>query len=376
MDFSLTDEQSMLADSVTRFIDNDYDFERRMKIAEGDEPFSKEIWHTFAEMGWTGMLFSEDDGGFDGGAVELMLIMEQFGRGLVVEPFLANVVLSGGVLKRAATGELRAELIAGIIEGRTQTALAFAEPQARFNLADVQTTAVAEGGRYVLNGAKSLVLNGGAADVIIVPARTSGDAGSTDGITLFAVPAESDGLAIKAYKTVDAHGAADLTLTDLTVGNDAVIGDIGKGFEALEGAVLDGTLAVSAEALGVMRAMHDKTVEYSKSRVQFGVPIGSFQALQHRMVETLMLCEESRSLLFWAVMLHGEGSDDAARAISAMKYQVGTAGRQVAQEAVQLHGGMGVTWELDIAHYFKRHTAIQMLFGNADHHLDRVADAA
>lgn len=375
MDFSLTDEQTMLADSVTRFIDNDYDFERRMKIAEGDEPFSKEIWQTFAEMGWTGMLFSEDDGGFDGGAVELMLIMEQFGRGLVVEPFLANVVLTGGVLKRAATGDQRAELIAGIIEGRTQTALAFAEPQARFDLADVQSTAVADGGHYVLNGAKSLVLNGGAADVIIIPARTSGGAGSTDGITLFAVPAESDGLAIKAYKTVDAHGAADLTLTDLTVGDDAVIGDIGKGFEALEGAVLDGTLAVSAEALGVMRAMHDKTVEYSKSRVQFGVPIGSFQALQHRMVETLMLCEESRSLLFWAVMLHGEDSDDAARAISAMKYQVGTAGRQVAQEAVQLHGGMGVTWELDIAHYFKRHTAIQMLFGNADHHLDRVAAA-
>ena len=374
MDFSVTEEQSMLADSVSRFIDNDYDFERRMQIAEAEPAFSAELWQTFAELGLTAVLFPEEAGGLDGGPVELMLIMEQFGRGLVVEPFLANVVLAGGVLRRAARTPLAEELMAGIIDGSTQTALAFAEPQARFDIANVLTTAERDGDEFVLNGRKGLVLNGGSADVIIVPARTAGGQTDTDGITLFAVPAGSEGLSIRAYKTVDAHGGAELELTNVRVAADAVIGDADAGHALLRAAVDDATLAVCAEAVGIMRTMHDKTVEYAKSRVQFGVPIGSFQALQHRMVDMLMLCEQSRSLLLWAVMLCAEGSPDAPRAISALKHQVGTAGRKVVQEAVQLHGGMGVTWELDVAHFFKRHSVIETLFGNADFHLDRYVE--
>ena len=371
MDFSVTEEQTMLADSVARFIDNDYDFERRMQIAESDEPFSKELWQTYADLGWTAVLFDEEDGGLGGGPVELMLMMEQFGRGLVIEPFVANIVLAGGVLKRAGSAAQKAELLPGIIDGSTQAALAFAEPQARFDIVDVMTTAARDGNRYVLNGRKTLVLNGGSADIVIVPARTSGGQTDQDGITLFVIPADSDGLTVAAYKTVDAQAGAELTLVDVSVPADAIVGDEGAGFATLGAAIDEATLAVCAEAIGIIRTMHDKTVEYSKNRVQFGVPIGSFQALQHRMVDTLMLCEQSRSLLMWAVMLGADGDADASRAISALKYQVGTAGRKVAQEAVQIHGGMGVSWELDIAHYFKRHAVIETLFGNADYHLDR-----
>jgi len=371
MDFSITEEQSMLADSVSRFIEQDYDFERRMSIAEGDAWFSSEVWQSFADLGLTAALFPEDDGGLGGGAVELMLIMEQLGRGLVVEPFLANVVLAGGVLKRAGNPAQKEELLAGIIGGTTQAALAFAEPQGRFDAADIATTATADGSGYRLSGRKALVLNGGAADFLVVPARTSGEQSDADGITLFVVRTDAEGVTRKPYKTVDAHGAAEIELHDVRVDASAVIGEVGAGYPVLAETLDDATLASAAEAVGIMRTMHDKTVEYSKNRIQFGVPIGSFQALQHRMVDMLMECEQTRSLLLWAVMLSDSAHADRQKAISAIKYQVGTAGRHVGQEAVQLHGGMGVTWELDIAHYFKRLTSIGILFGNADYHLDR-----
>jgi len=369
MDFSITDEQSMLADSVARYIDNEYAFEDRMKIAEDEAAFSPAVWQAAAEFGWTAMPFSEEDGGFDGGAVELMLIMEQFGRGLVVEPYLANVVLAGGVLKRVATPEQKERWLAKIIDGSLQAALAFAEPQARYDLANVATRAVADGDGFRISGRKAVVLNGGDAELVIVPSRIEGG----EGISLFAVEAGADGVARRAYKTVDAHAAAEITFDDLRVGPDALLGEAGGGLPALEATVRDATLAVCAEAAGILRAMHDKTVDYSKQRIQFGVPIGSFQALQHRMVDMLMACEQIRSLLYRAVMLAADDSPDAGRAISELKYMIGTAGRKVAEEAVQIHGGMGVTWELDIAHYFKRLTAIDILFGNADHHLDRLA---
>jgi len=371
MDFSLTEEQTMLADSVSRFIANDYNFERRMKIAESDENFSAEIWQTFAELGWTAVPFCEEDGGLGGGPVELMLMMEQFGRGLVVEPYLANIILAGGVLQRAGSDEQKTNWLSGIIEGSLQAALAFSEPQARFEIADIATTATADGDHFTLSGQKAFVLNGGSAELVIIPARTAGAQNETGGITLFAVPADSEGLSRKSYKTVDAHAAAEITLSNVRVPATSVIGDVDAGHAILEAVIDEATLAVCAEAIGIMRTMHDKTVEYSKSRVQFGVPIGSFQALQHRMVDTLIACEQSHSLLLWTALLTSEGKPDARQAISALKYQVGTAGRLVAEEAVQIHGGMGVTWELDIAHYFKRLSAIGILFGNADFHLDR-----
>ncbi len=374
MDFSITEEQTMLADSVARFIDNDYDFETRQKIAASEAGYSRDLWHQYAELGWTAVPFAEDEGGFGGGPVEIMLMMEQFGRGLMVEPFLPTVVLAGGILRRTANDEQKARWLTPIIEGRLQAALAFAEPQARFEIANIATSAEARGAEYVLNGRKTIVLNGGAAELLIVPARTRGGQRDADGVTLFAVPADTDGLERRSYRTVDAHSAAEIVLRNVTVGGAAsVLAPPGAGFPALEATVDEATLAVCAEAVGIIRTLYDKTVEYTKNRVQFGVPIGSFQALQHRMVDMLMACEQCRSLLLWATMLSAADDDGARRALSALKHQLGVSGRLVAQEAVQMHGGMGMTWELDIAHYFKRFTAIEMLFGNADFHLDRYA---
>ena len=361
----------MLADSVSRFIDADYDFERRQKFAASDSGYSESMWQTFAELGWTAVPFAESDGGLDGGPIELMLMMEQFGRGLVVEPYLANIVLAGGILRRIADDAQKARWMQPLIEGELQATLAFAEPQSRFDVANVITTARKDGECYLLNGKKSFVLNGDRAGLIIVPARTSGDQRDEAGISLFAVPGDTDGLSRQGYATVDGLRAAELALNDVRVTAECLLGQEDDGFATLASVVDEATLAVSAEAMGIMQKMHDKTVEYTKSRVQFGVPISSFQALQHRMVDTLMLCEQSRSLLYWSVMLADAADPQAKKAISALKYQVGTAGAKVAQEAVQLHGGMGVTWDLDIAHYFKRITAIDLMFGNSDHHLDR-----
>ncbi len=371
MDFSLNETQHMLADSIDKFLANDYDFERRMQYAQSERGYSDEVWQTFAELGWTAVPFTEEDGGFDGGPVDLMVVMERFGRGLVVEPYLANIVLAGGVLKRAASAGQKERWLAGIIGGEVQAALAFVEPQARYDLDDVVTTAANKDGGWTLNGRKGYVLNGRNADVIVVPARTGGSQRDRDGVTLFAVAADSDGLDVRDYPTVDGHQAAEVVLDGVQVSADDVLGERDAGAGILAATIDDATLAVSAEAVGIMRAMTDKTVDYSKNRVQFGVPIGSFQALQHRMVDMLTDCEQSRSLLLWATMVADARREDAPRAISALKYKIGTTGRTVGEEAVQLHGGMGVSWELDIAHYFKRLTAIGRIFGNSDWHLDR-----
>ena len=374
MDFSLNEVQSMLADTVEKFVTNDYDFDTRQKYAATDKGYSTDVWNTFAELGWTAVPFSEDDGGFDGGPIETMIVMQQFGKGLVVEPYLANVVLVGGILRRLASAEQKERWLQPLIGGELQAALAFVEPQSRYDITDVVTSAVADGDEWVLNGAKGVVLNGGNADLLLIPARTSGEQSDASGITLFGVAADADGVARNSYPTVDGHQAAEIELSDVRVNADAVLGEVGAGFEALRDVVDEGTLAVCAEAVGIMQVLTDKTIEYSKNRVQFGVPIGSFQALQHRMVDMLTECEQSYSLLVWAAMANADGTDEAKKAISAIKYQVGTAGKKVGQEAVQLHGGMGVTWELDVSHYFKRLTAIGQMFGNADWHLDKLAE--
>lgn len=371
MDFSISEEQAMLVDSVAKFIDNDYDFETRQKIAASDAGFSAELWKTYAELGWTAVPFSEADGGLGGGPVELMLMMEQFGRGLVVEPYLANVVLAGGILRRLATPEQKSAWQGPLIAGALQAALAFAEPQGRFNPADIATTATRDGDAFILNGRKTLVLNGGPAELLLVPARTSGGRQDAAGITLFAIPGDAGGLVKRAYKMVDGHQAADLELKNVRVAASQVLGNVDDGFDTLQAVIDEATLSVSAEAVGIIRTMQDKTVEYVKNRVQFDVPIGTFQALQHRLVDTLIECEQTYSLLLWSAMANAAGDKDARRTISALKYQVGTAGIHVSREAVQLHGGMGVTWELDIAHFFKRLASIDLLFGNADYHLDR-----
>ncbi len=373
MDFSLSEEQAMLEDSVEKFIGNDYDFETRQKYAGSETGFSSAVWRQFAELGWTAVPFSEADGGFGWGPIEVMLIMRQFGRGLVVEPYLANIILAGGILRRAGSAAQKEDWLAPIIAGEKQAAFAHVEPQSRYCLSDVAASAVPDGDDIVLTGEKAVVLNGGAADFFIVSARQDGDRKNEAGIDLFIVPADAAGLARQPYATVDGLQAAELVLEDVRVPAANRLGEAGAAFRVIDAVTDDATLAVCAEAVGIMQIMTQKTVEYTKNRVQFGVPIGSFQALQHRMVDMLTACEQSYSLLLWATMLRAEGSEDAQRAISAIKYQVGTAGKKVGQEAVQLHGGMGVTWELDIAHYFKRLTVIGQIFGNADYHLDRIA---
>jgi alkylation response protein AidB-like acyl-CoA dehydrogenase len=374
MDLSFTEIQTMLVDSIEKFIANDYSFERRQQNAASDTGYSADVWATFADLGWTAVPFAEDDGGFDGGPVELMVMMQQFGRGLIVEPYLANIVLAGGVLRRAASDAQKTKLLQPLISGELQAALAVTEPQSRYDLANIETTATKDGDDWIINGRKGVVLNGGNAGLLIIPARTSGSNTDRDGITLFAVGGIADGVSRNAYATVDGHQAAEIILQDVRVESNAMLGELGAAYAVLDAVVDEATLAVCAEAVGIMQTLTDKTVEYSKSREQFGVPIGSFQALQHRMVDMLTACEQSYSLLLWASMANADQTGEAKRAISALKYQVGTAGKKVGQEAVQIHGGMGVTWDLDIAHYFKRLTTIGQMFGNADWHLDKLAE--
>jgi len=376
MDFSLNEVQEMLADSIEKFIANDYDFESRQKYSGSDIGYSNNVWQTFAELGWTSVPFSEEDGGFGGGPVDMMVVMERLGRGLVVEPYLANIVLSGGVLKRAANAAQKAEWLAPMISGELQASLAFVEPQARYDINNVTTTATLDGDRWTLTGSKGYVQNAGNADLLIIPARTSGSQLDAGGITLFGLAADAAGVSIRDYASIDGQRAAEIDLENVSVSADTIIGEIDQGFDVLQATLSEATLAVCAEAVGIMSILTEKTIEYSKSRVQFGVPISSFQALQHRMVEMYTASEQSRSLLMWAAMLAEEGGAGTEQAIHSIKYQIGIAGKRVGEEAVQIHGGMGVTWELDVAHYFKRLTAINLMLGNADWHLDRLATSA
>ncbi len=371
MDLSISEEQSAIRDVISRFIENEYDFEKRMSIAEGDSAFDSDAYNFFVEQGFTAIPFSEEDGGLNGGPVETMLIMKEIGRGLVLEPYLENVILAGGVLKRLATDDQKSKWLSNIINGELQSTLAFTEPQSRFNLNDVATVAKDNGDKAIINGKKSFVLNGKEADIIIVPARTSGSQTEAEGISLFVVESDLPGISKNNYKTVDGHSASEITFKNVEINKDNLLGEIGKGYQTLESTIDDATLAVCAEATGIMKSLHDKTVEYSKNRVQFGLPIGGFQALQHRMVDTLMACEETESILLWALTTNQDDSSSLKKAISGLKYQIGIAGKHVGQEAVQLHGGMGISWELDIAHFFKRLSSIEILFGNADFHMKR-----
>ena len=372
MDFSFTEEQTLLQESVSRFMQNDYGFEARQKNASTEQGFSAENWQTFAELGWLGVPFSEADGGFGGGAIETALMSEQFGRGLLIEPFLATVILAGGAIKHGGSEEQKSQYLPGIIDGSKHAALAFVEPQARFNIADITTTATADGDGYVLNGYKAVVLNGPQADFLVVSARTSGEQRDEDGVSLFVMDAATAGISRRDYPTVDAFRASEITLENVKIGADSLIGEAGKGLPILQQAIDDGVLSVGAEAVGCMEVLYKDTVEYCKQREQFGQPIGKFQVLQHRMVDMFMEHEQSKSLMFMAAMRMAEGyGAEAQKAVSAFKVQVGKSGKFVGQNAVQLHGGMGMTEELNIGHYFKRLTIIDTLFGNVDFHLQR-----
>lgn len=366
MDFNFKEEQLQLADALKRWIARDYDAERRRAIVAAGG--SDAAWDQMAELGLLALPLPEAQGGFDGGAVDMFLVMQELGRGLVVEPYFATV-LGAEFLKR---GGGHAGLLEQVAGGGLKLACALGERQSRHELADIATRAEPDGDGWRLGGEKKVVLHGGQAGVIVVSARSGGGQRDHDGISLFALPHDAPGLRITDYRTLDGLRAADVRLDGVRVGADAVIGTPGQGWGVLEAAADYGTALLCAEAVGAMDALFNATLDYLKTRQQFGVPIGKFQTLQHRMADMYIHLEQARSLaLLAAVRIDGDDAAERRRAVSAAKYRVGLAARFVGQQAVQLHGGMGVTDELPAAHYFKRLSTIELSQGDSDHHLAR-----
>ncbi len=374
MDFDLTDEQRLLKDSVDRLIADQYQFEQRKKYLAQPDGWSREAWQQFAELGLLGLPFAEQFGGFGGGPVETMIVMEAFGRGLVLEPYFATVILGGGLLRHAATQAQQQALIPEIAQGKLKLAFAHVERQSRYDLADVATTARRDGAAWVLDGAKSVVLHGDCADRLLVTARIAGDRRDREGIGLFLVDASASGVTRRGYPTQDGLRAAELTLSGVRVSAGDILGDPGAALPVIEHVVDEAIAALCAEAVGTMQVMHETTLEYLKTRQQFGRPIGQFQVLQHRSVDMLVALEQARSMaMFAAVMAAEENATERRRAMAAAKVQIGRSGKHIGQEAIQLHGGIGMTMEYKVGHYFKRMTMIDMLFGDADTHLATLA---
>lgn len=373
MDFSFTEEQTLLRNSVQKFVQNDYTFEKRRALVKSDSGWNPKNWSQFAELGLLGAPFAEDFGGLGGGPVETMIIMEEFGRGLVVEPYLGTVVLGGGFLRHGGTKAQKEQMIPQIIEGKRVIAFAFAEPQGRYNLADLNVTAKKSGAGYTLNGHKAVVIGAPWADTLIVSARTGGGQRDEKGVSVFVVDKKAKGVSCRDYPTVDGLRASEVTFENVALGADALIGQADNGLPLIEQVVDEGIAALSAESIGAMKVLNDTTVEYCKTRKQFGVPIGKFQVLQHRMVDMFMNYEQSVSITYMVTLKLGEGEAERKKAASAAKVQIGKAGRFIGQNAVQLHGGMGMTDELNVGHYFKRLTMIDTMFGNVDYHLKRYA---
>ena len=371
MDFSFNEVQQLFRDSVERFVAEHYDFEARQRIIVADGGYLPEHWQQFAELGWLAVPFSEGYGGLDGTPVDIMIIMESFGRGLVASPYLSSVVVAGHILNRAATEQQKQALLPALIDGSLQLTFAFAEPASRFDLADVSTIASKDGAGYRLNGHKCVVHYANTADKVLVSARTAGDQREPMGVSLFLIDMASSGLSARHYPTIDGQRAADITFHDVSVDADDLIGDKDNALTFMDEACDHGIAAICAEAVGAMSALYDKTLEYIKTREQFGKTLGSFQALQHRMVDVFMACELSRSMVYAATCTLTQSTAERQRTASAAKVQVGKAGRLVGQEAIQLHGGMGMTDELPIGHYFKRLTMINTMFGDIAYHTAR-----
>lgn len=376
MNFELSDEQKLLKDSIERLLADRYDFEARKGYAQEPDGFSRKMWTQYAELGLLALPFDEKYGGIGGNAVDTMLVMEAFGRALVIEPYLATVVLAGSLLRLGGSDKQRDAYLPKLAAGEMTMAFAHAEQQARYTLSDVKTTARKDGDSYILDGAKTLVLHGDSANTFIVSARISGAQRDTAGLALFIIDANASGLTRRGYATTDSQRAAELALANVHVPAEAVLGMPGDAFPLIE-RVIDIAIATQcAEAVGAMSVMHEMTVDYLKTRKQFGVPIGNFQVLQHRAAEMLIALEQARSMAMLAAIT-AEDDDAAARrkAISAAKVQICNSGRLVGQQATQLHGGIGMTMEYAVGHYFKRVTAIAATFGDAAHHLDILARA-
>ncbi|MXO94815.1 pimeloyl-CoA dehydrogenase small subunit [Erythrobacter aquimaris] len=371
MDFNFTEEQEMVRDGLSRLVREQYDWETRRGAVESDAGWRPEIWAQLAELGILGMPFSEEDGGFGGGAVDAMIVMEEFGKGLVVEPFLPTVVCAGGFLKHAGTDAQKEEHIGGIVDGSRVYAFAYAEPRGRYDLADLQTTAKKDGDGYVLNGHKAVVVGAPWASHLVVTARTSGGQRDRDGVSVFVVANDAKGVVRRDYPTVDGRRASEVYFENVSVPTDALIGEEGGALPLVEQVADEAVAALCAEACGAMKVAHAMTVDYSRQRKQFGVPIGKFQVLQHRMVDMFTEYEQSVSMTYLATLKLDAPEKERKRTASAAKVRIGQAARFVGQEAIQIHGGMGMTDELAIGSYFKRLTILNSEFGDVDHHMKR-----
>ncbi len=373
MDFDFSDDQRMLKDSVDRLMSDRYDFEARKKYMKQPDGWNREIWAQFAELGLLGLPFDEAHGGYGGGPVETMIVMEAFGRGLVLEPYYATVILGGGLVRRLGSAAQQAELLGGIASGELLLAFAQQERYSRWNLADVQTTARRQGDGWVIDGEKSVVLHGDVAGKLLVSARTAGGRMDRAGIGLFLVDAEAPGVTRRGYPTQDGLRAAEIGFAGVAA---VALGDPGGAIEAIERVADEAMAAGAAEAVGLMQCMHEITADYLKQRKQFGRAISEFQVLQHRSVDMLVALEQARSMaMFATVSVADDNAASRRRAVSAAKVQIGRSGKHVGQEAVQLHGGIAMTMEYKVGHYFKRMTMLETMFGDTDHHLRIVADS-
>src|SRR3978361_2117786 len=376
MDFDLSEEQRLLKDSVDGLLNDSYDFESRKKYGAEKGGWSKSVWNKLAEQGLLGLPFSEDDGGFGAGAIETMIVMEALGKALLLEPYLATVVLGGGFLRRVGSAEQKAAHLPGIIDGSKTFAFAQLEKNSRYDLADVSTSAKKKGGGWIIDGEKFVVLNGESADTLVGTARTKGGQRDTAGVGVFLVPGNAKGVSKKDYPTQDGLHAADITFTGVEVGGDSAIADPETGLGSIAEVVDDARIAMCAEAVGAMDESLKSTVEYLKTRTQFGVPIGSFQVLQHRAADMFVAVEQARSMSMFATMAADfENAKERANAVAAAKVQIGKSLKFVGQQAIQLHGGIGMTMEAKIGHYFKRLTMIENTFCDSDYHLRRVTSS-
>jgi len=375
MDFEFSEEQRLLKDSIERLLGAQYGFEARRKYAQEPDGFSRKLWQQYAELGLLALPFEEKYGGIGGGPVDTMIVMEAFGRALALEPYLASVILAGSLLRLGGSEAQREALLPQIAGGELPMAFAHAEQQARYNLSDVATSARKDGENFVLDGAKTLVIHGDSAGKFIVSARLTGVRQDQKGLGLFLVDAAAEGVSRRGYTTIDGQRAAEVTLAGVRA--EGALGEPGNAFPLIERVADIAIAAQCAEAVGAMAAIQEITVDYLKTRKQFGVPIGSFQVLQHRAAEMLIALEQARSMAMLAAMTaEEENAAERRKAISAAKVQICNSGRIVGQQAIQLHGGIGMTMEYKVGHYFKRVTAIQAQFGDAVHHLNLLARAS
>jgi alkylation response protein AidB-like acyl-CoA dehydrogenase len=372
MDFNFTEEQQRLADTVRRFVREHYSFDARREILKSQEGWSRELWQQLAGLGLTALNVPEEHGGLGAGPVETMLVMNALGEGLVLEPYLSAAVITPALLSRSDDAKAAADLLPAIASGERIVIVAHQEPKTRGELNHVATRAEKSGDSYVLDGHKSVVMHGGAADELLISARTGGKTGDRDGVSLFRVAPGTSGLKLKSYRTIDEQQAADIELTKVKVPATARVGAEGGAFPALEAAHELALSAICAEAVGIMKAVNVATLEYTKSRKQFGQPIAKFQVLQHRMADMFLNAEQATSMSYLAaIKCVDPDAGERRRALSAAKVAVGQAGRYVGQQAIQLHGGMGMTDELIVSHYFKRLTAIDLTFGDTDFHIQQ-----